>query len=311
MLGRHEAAPGRLHQPRARRTGRDAGGRVIVDPDGPARPAIAARLDAGRGRQDRRMNVEIVQEYSTREHPRPAARADRPALPGLAGRVLGEDRVEGVRVRAQQAGEVRRRPPRRPSHRRDRGHRVRHRAALGGLPRGAVREPPFDSRRNTLNNVSSRIIHPDTGDPLPGAYGGLDQPRALRASSVPTRSAALETVNLLLRTAERRPTARAVGRGRRPHRGATRAPWRRRGLRGLAADRRARARPRRTSRLPAREADAHRGGARRGGLRGLAREKWASPRSLAHDRSSRYGGSGTSDSGSSTPSSASQLGQSV
>jgi ferredoxin--NADP+ reductase len=114
-------------------------------------------------------NVELATEYSTRT---PSGKKRRIVLRFLASpvKIVGEDRVEGIEIVknelvADDDGWLTARPT---SHTetiecglvlRSIGYRGR---PLPGVP--------FDDGRATINNIDGRVLHPDTGDAIPGLY---------------------------------------------------------------------------------------------------------------------------------------------
>ncbi len=198
VLGRRGPLQAAYTNPELKELGEMAGADVIVDPDeAKLDEASQAQLDAGEIDKTGRVNVEIVQDYAQREphgHPR------RIVLRFLVSpiEILGEDRVEGVRV------------VRNVLEKSDDGRMVAvptdetediecglvmRSVGYRGVPFAGL---PFDSRRNTLNNNGGRITDPETGDPLPGVYTAGWIKRGPSGVIGTNKKDAQETVTLLL-----------------------------------------------------------------------------------------------------------------
>jgi ferredoxin--NADP+ reductase len=171
---------------------------VIVDPaEAQLDPVSQAAFDSGEIDKTTRVNVETVQEYSTRT---PHGHRRRIVLRFLVSpvEILGEDRVTGVRVvrnRLEKSADGRL-----VARATDETEDIECGIVLRSV--GYRGEPfaglPFDERRNTLNNEGGRVTDPNSGDPLPGVYTAGWIKRGPSGVIGTNKKCAQETVNALL-----------------------------------------------------------------------------------------------------------------
>jgi ferredoxin--NADP+ reductase len=142
---------------------------VIVDPADVELDETTAAFVADGADKTRRRNVEIVTEYAGRT---PSGAERRIVLRFLCSpvEVVGEDRVEGVRIVRNQLvanddGSLSARPTG-VEETIEAGLVLRSIGYLGIELPGV----PFDERRGVIPNDEGRVIDPDTGEPLPGVY---------------------------------------------------------------------------------------------------------------------------------------------
>jgi ferredoxin--NADP+ reductase len=149
-----------------------------------ARPAVASWL-ADDGTFTARKNVELLREFAAREPRTGAPRADRAALPALAGRDPRRGRVEAIDVRRNEIVQADDGRSGRARGRRRRDDRVRPRPALGRLPgRPAARRAV---RRAQLHPAERPRPGADAdGEPLPASTPSAGSSAARPGSSAPT-----------------------------------------------------------------------------------------------------------------------------
>src|SRR5215211_6914954 len=197
VLGRRGPLQAAYTNPELKELGEMQAADVIVDREEAKLDELSqAQIDAGEVDKTRRVNVETVQEYAQRKphgHPR------RIVLRFLVSpvEILGDDRVEGIRVvhnKLEKSGD---RLAARPS---DETEEIECGLVLRSV--GYRGEPfaglPFDEKRGTLSNDGGRITHADTGEPLTGAYTAGWIKRGPSGVIGTNKKDAQETVNLLL-----------------------------------------------------------------------------------------------------------------
>jgi ferredoxin--NADP+ reductase len=202
VLGRRGPLQAAYTNPELKELGEMAAADVIVDPGEAKLDKLSQdQLDAGEIDKTGRVNVEIVQDYAAREphgHPR------RIVLRFLVSpvEILGEDRVEGVRIVRNQL--ERSADDRLVARATEETEVIECGLVLRSV--GYRGEPlaglPFDSRRNTLNNDGGRITDPETGDPIPGVYTAGWIKRGPSGVIGTNKKCAQETVSLLLEDRE-------------------------------------------------------------------------------------------------------------
>src|SRR4051794_26754967 len=170
VLGRRGPLQAAWTTPELKELGEMAAADVMVDPDEAKLDEISqAVFDSGEVDKTRRVNVETVQDYAAREphgHPR------RIVLRFLVSpvEILGDDRVEGVRVvrnKLEKSDDGR--LVARPTDETEviECGLVMRSVGYRGQPFAGL---PFDEKLGTLSNEGGRIVDPSTGRPLPGAY---------------------------------------------------------------------------------------------------------------------------------------------
>ena len=202
VLGRRGPLQAAWTNPELKELGEMQAADVIVDPDeAKLDPLSQALLDSGEVDKTRRVNVEIVQEYSTRE---PHGHPHRIVLRFLVSpvEILGDDRVEGVRVvhnKLEKSDDGRLVARATEEFEEIECGIVLRSVGYRGEPFAGL---PFDERSNTLNNDGGRIVRTESGEPLPGAYTAGWIKRGPSGVIGTNKKCAQETVTLLLQDAE-------------------------------------------------------------------------------------------------------------
>ena len=142
---------------------------VIVDPADVVLDETTAAFVADGADKTRRRNVEIVTDYAGRT---PTGAERRIVLRFLCSpvEILGEDRVEGVRIVrnelvANEDGSLSARPT-------GEEEVIEAGLVLRSIGYLGIELPgvPFDERRGVIPNVEGRVTDPETGEQLPGVY---------------------------------------------------------------------------------------------------------------------------------------------
>jgi ferredoxin--NADP+ reductase len=202
VLGRRGPLQASWTNPELKELGEMEAADVVVDPDEARLDELSQeQFDAGDIDKTSRVNVEIVQGYAEREphgHPR------RMVLRFLVSpvEILGEDRVEGIRVvrnRLEKSDDGR--LVARPTDETEdiECGLVMRSVGYRGEPFAGL---PFDEKRGTLSNDGGRITHADNREPLPGAYTAGWIKRGPSGVIGTNKKCAQETVNMLLEDLE-------------------------------------------------------------------------------------------------------------
>ena len=185
VLGRRGPAQAAFTNPELLELGEMTDADVFVDPADveldPLQPGLASRARPPHDRAAR--TSRSCTGYAGRE---PRGKRRRIVLRFLVSpvEILGDERVEGIRIVPQRAGRGRRRRAARPRDRHDRGARLRARVPLDRLSGHAADGLPFDERRRQIPNdgagASTRARRCPASTPSAGSSAGPP------ASSAPT-----------------------------------------------------------------------------------------------------------------------------
>jgi ferredoxin--NADP+ reductase len=194
VLGRRGPAQAAYTNPELRELIDLAEADIVVDP---AEVALdehsAAFLESDAADVTVRRNVEIVTDYAQRG---PQGKPKRIVLRFLASpiEILGDDRVEGVRIVRNELTPELRAHPTGETEEIEAGLVLRS-IGYRGTPIPGV---PFDERRATIHNEGGRVTEVETGAPVPGAYTAGWIKRGPSGVIGTNKKCAQETVSALL-----------------------------------------------------------------------------------------------------------------
>jgi ferredoxin--NADP+ reductase len=198
VLGRRGPLQAAYTNPELKELGEMADADVIVDPDEARLDSVSqAAFDSGEIDKTTRVNVETVQEYSTRT---PHGHRRRIVLRFLVSpvEILGADRVTGVRVvrnRLEESADGRLVARATDETEDIECGLVLRSVGYRGKPFAGL---PFDEQQGTLSNDKGRVTSVETGEPLPGVYTAGWIKRGPSGVIGTNKKCAQETVNLLL-----------------------------------------------------------------------------------------------------------------
>jgi ferredoxin/flavodoxin---NADP+ reductase len=197
VLGRRGPAQAAYTNPELRELAELSAADVIVDPDEVELDEHSRAFYENDADKTARRNVEIVTEFASME---PQGKPRRVVLRFLASpvEIIGDDRVEGVRIvrnSLEQNGDGR--LVARPTDETEviECGLVMRSVGYRGAPIPGV---PFDERLATISNSGGRVVDPETGEPVRGAYTAGWIKRGPSGVIGTNKKCAQETVALLL-----------------------------------------------------------------------------------------------------------------